>query len=254
MKKLLYLLAFLPFLTSCDNIKEEDRFIDMGSATIERNVLLEEFTGQTCSNCPEAHAIIEQLEEQYGEHLVVVSIHAGSFGLKAPVGLMQEEGDIYASRWNIESYPSGVVDRTGGAEDRALWATSIRTDIEKPTSLDITLQASLADDGQTIDVYTTMISSEALQGSLQLWVVENGIVAYQLDGNTSIYDYVHNNVFRACINGIWGEEIPLQANVARYVSNTVDVDKVWNLDNIYVVGFYYNNSGVVQVEKVKLSH
>lgn len=252
MKKLLILFALLPLLAACDNIDEDHRFIDMGDVTVERNVLLEEFTGQRCTNCPQAHAIIEQLQEQYGDNLIVVSIHAGSFGIKAPVGLMQQEGDTYASRWDITTYPAGVVDRSGGQTTMDQWAGVIRNDLEKPTDLNLSLEANVSDDGKSIDVYTTMASTESLTGSLQLWVVENGIVASQIDGDTVIRDYVHNNVFRACVNGLWGEEIALPANEVKYASNSVEIQSVWDIDNIYIVGFYYNGSGVVQVEKVKV--
>ena len=238
---------------ACDNIDEADRYIETGPVEVARKVLLEEFTGQQCTNCPDAHRIIESLEEQYGDALIVVSIHAGEFGIKYPVGLMQEEGNTYADRWNIAAYPAGVVDRTGSAMKMGEWATAIREDIGKTTELQLSLEAQLSSDQKKIEVFTTMVSPEALSGSLQLWVVENGIVAYQLDGDKNVMDYVHNNVFRACVNGLWGQEIPLQANEVKYESNTIDVDARWKLENVDIVGFYYNSTGVVQVEKCTLS-
>lgn len=253
MRKLLYLLAFLPFLTACDNVSEDDRYIDMGDVVSQRNVLLEEFTGQRCTNCPDAHAVIEQLEHQYGDNLIVVSIHAGNFGIKAPYGLMQEEGDEYASRWGITAYPAGVVDRTGSVLDYNSFAAAVRTDMLKTTDLELSLKAQLSSDRKNIEVFTTMVTPQNLEGALQLWVVENGIVAFQIDGDINRTDYVHNNVFRACINGLWGENMSLRSNEVKYVSNEIAVDDTWNLDNIRIVGLYYNNAeGVIQVERCAL--
>ena len=255
MKKLIYLIALLPLFTSCEDIGEDDRYIETGPVEVSRKVLLEEFTGQRCTNCPDAHKIIESLEAQYGDNLIAVSIHAGNFGVKAPAGLKQEEGDIYANHWKIPAYPMGVIDRNSGVMGMNDWASVIRKDLESSTDLELSLEAQVSEDGSNIEVFTTMVGPDNLSGSLQLWVVESNIVAFQINGSVTLQDYVHNNVFRTCVNGIWGEEIPLTANVVKYVSNTVAIDEKWNLENTAIVGFYYNDSGVIQVDRcsVKLA-
>ena len=43
------------FLSSCANVDEGDRYIKVESSDAKRAVLVEEFTGQKCINCPEAH-------------------------------------------------------------------------------------------------------------------------------------------------------------------------------------------------------
>lgn len=253
MKKILMLFGLLPILTACDAVDEADRYIDTGPVEVARKVLLEEFTGQYCTNCPDAHQRIERLEEQYGDDLIVVSIHAGNFGLSSAYGgLMQEEGNIYADHWGISAYPAGVVDRNSGVENMTQWAATIKDDIEIETDLQLSLQAQLSEDGKEIEVFTTMVASENLTGSLQLWVVENGIIGFQIYGRDRLQDYEHNNVFRACVNGVWGESLPLEKGIVKYVSNTVAINEEWNLDNIRIVGFYYNNSGVVQVDRCSL--
>lgn len=253
LKRLLPIIISIPFLSSCDNIDEDDRYIDTGSVNVERKVLLEEFTGQRCTNCPAAHKIIESLEEQYGEDLIVVSIHAGSFGISTEDGgLMQKEGNEYADHWDITAYPAGVIDRTSGVLTMNQWATVVREDAMLSTEIQISLEAQLSGDKKELEIFTTIASSEDTTGSLQLWVVESGIVAFQIDGRDRLDDYVHNNVFRACVNGLWGEEMPLERNVVKYVSNTIDINSEWNLQNVSIVGFYYNNSGVLQVEKCNI--
>lgn len=255
MKKLLFLLFLLPLFISCDEIKEEDRYIETGPVTVARKVLLEEFTGQMCTNCPQAHAIIERLQEQYGEDLVVVSIHAmkNVFGIPRPIGLMEEEGDEYAARWGINALPEGVVDRNSGALEMDKWSTVIREDLEISTPVELDLAAQLSEDGSKIEIFTTIVSSEAMTGALQLWIVENNIVTFQLDGGTILGDYIHNNVFRGCVNGLWGENLPLDKGVVKYVSNEISVQEYWNLDNVDIVGFYYNDQGVKQVERTRLA-
>lgn len=251
MKKLLFLLSLLPFLSACDNIDVSDRYIEEGSVLVSRNVLLEEFTGQLCTNCPDAHRIIESLEEQYGDHLIVVSIHAmkGAFGIPAPYGLLQEEGDEYGRYWGTSALPAGMFNRTSGLVDYKEFSTVVREELKKTTPLELELQAQLSEDGKNIEVFTTLVTPTAMEGNLQLWVVESGIVAMQIDNGVQRPDYVHNNVFRACVNGLWGQPEPLESNVVKYVSNEMPLDEAWNVENLAIVGFYYNSTGVVQVEK-----
>ena len=262
MKKLLLLFALLPLFASCDSVDKDDRYIEVEDAPLQRRVLLEEFTGQRCTNCPTAHAVIEKLEEQYGNDLIVVSIHAGNFGIPASDGgLMQEEGDIYAAQWNIKAFPAGVVDRTGGEMTLDGWAGAIRQDGSYPSPMELNLHASLSHDNKTINVTSEVTSPESAKASLQLWVVENGLIGFQIDGGTRLYDYEHNNVFRGCVNGLWGQEFEIGAGGTLNFDNSVAVytnDEPgyeitsWNVDELYIVGFVYNDSGVLVVNRVKV--
>ena len=139
------LLGVTGWLTACDEIAEGDRYLEMPAVESRRAVLLEEFTGQMCTNCPEAQRRISSMKEQYGDQLVVVGIHAGNFGLAesdyGSLGLMQPEGDEYATRWNIESYPAGVIDRTSGVLNAPDWAAYVRNEVTKEAKLGIGLSA-----------------------------------------------------------------------------------------------------------------
>ena len=254
-KKFIYLVPLAGFLGACDNIDMADRYIEAGDVMVARKVLLEEFTGQLCTNCPDAQRAVHSLEQQYGDNLIAVSIHAGrgTFGIPAPYGLMQEEGEIYAQQWGIGSVlPLGVVDRTIGPMYYEDFAAAVREEIGKTTLLELSLESQLSEDGSEIEVFTTLVSPSALNGNLQLWVIESNIVDMQIDNGKVLNDYVHNNVFRACVNGQWGENIPLEGNVVKYVSNTIPLDEIWEPENLAIVGFYYNGNGVVQVERCQV--
>lgn len=247
-KTLIAIPALMLVLASCEDLS--DRYIEVEPIHSERKVLLEEFTGQRCTNCPAAHAIIEKLEEQYGEDLIVVSIHAGPFGIAAPDGLMLPTGDEYASRWNITSYPAGVVDRSGGVLSPDGWANAIRTQIGKVSPVDIDLEANLV--GDSIEVISKVSSSEALKASLQLWVTQDSIVGFQIDDGTRIPDYVHNNVFRGCVNGTWGQSLEISPNIYNTLSNRIAIDPEWDVKNLHIVGFVYDSSGVIQADKTAI--
>ena len=87
MKKIFMVIAGIAaMLSACDNVDSNDRLIYVPPAAVGRCVLIEDFTGQKCLNCPRAAEVIEQLQKQYGADTVIaVAIHAGplSVGKKA---------------------------------------------------------------------------------------------------------------------------------------------------------------------------
>ena len=64
--------------TACDEHAEGERWDDPITTVAKKNVLLEDFTGQDCSNCPRAAETAHQLQETFGaDRVVVVALHGG---------------------------------------------------------------------------------------------------------------------------------------------------------------------------------
>ena len=85
-------------LVSCDNIAPEDRYIDVERNHSEKVVLLEEFTGQRCVNCPDAAEIVEQLHHAHPDNFIAVGMHPSASGFTQPLGpvnLRCEAADVY---------------------------------------------------------------------------------------------------------------------------------------------------------------
>lgn len=261
-----YLFLTLPAIafTACDDIDTADRFIETAPVEVARTVLLEDFTGQRCSNCPEAHERIEALVEQYGDNIIPVSVHAGGLAISVDrtnfeynyVGLMTADGSSYDSRYNtLQTWPAGTVNR-GSTLNHSSWAAAIRNAISEETNLSISLTATV-NDGGTISIASTLKPTANLKGNYQLWITEDGIVARQkLPDNSDDNNYVHNHVFRAAVNGTWGEETALTSGVKTDLTHSIAVrntDKErWDVNNLSVVAFFYNESGVVQAARTKV--
>ena len=243
--------------TACDEVDEADRFKELEKIESKRTVLLEDFTGQLCTNCPDGHRLIASLQEQYGENIIAVGIHAGEFGIAEGsnpnlLGLMQPEGSEYAKKAGVQSYPAGVVDRCGSPMTYTDWATAVRNEIGKESKLNIEVNAKI--NGGNIDITTVLKPNSEAKGKLQLWITENNIVAFQLDNGNYLMDYVHNHVYRASVNGTWGEDISLSANVFPALSHSIALKEDWNKENLAVVAFVYNDAeGVLQAAECKVT-
>ena len=241
--------------TACDEVDEADRYKELTKIESKRNVLIEDFTGQMCTNCPDGHRTIVSLKEQYGSQVIAVGIHAGIFGIAegknpAIVGLMQPEGDEYAKNAGVETYPSAVIDRRSGALALSEWASYVRTAFERDCDLNIKLTAKI--NGGKIDIHSQFEQSANISGKYQIWVTESNIVALQIDNGKTITDYVHNHVYRTSVNGTQGENISLSANVFSDLNHSVDIKDNWNRENLSVVAFVYNEDGVVQAQECEV--
>ncbi len=257
-RKIIFSLAVATSLVSCSDISKDERFIEIDSIEAQRVVLLEDFTGQECVNCPTAHEIIENLVKQYPEVLVPVSIHAGDFAIPATnrrPGLGQPEGEHYNSIYGINEYPKGVVNGNSGNLDPDKWGDAVRKALQLPTSVDIDLSASVSAENATkIAIDCTIKSTANLEGTLQLWVLEDNIIAKQLTPEGMNNEYVHNHVFRSAVNGQDGEPVNLQANTNQPHSYTIEIrntDKEkWVAENLSIVAFIRQaDGGIAQVAK-----
>ena len=134
------------------------------------------------------------------------------------------------------------------------WGSSINQIIMTPTPYTVKAHTSVNSADNTFDIEVAYSAGEDFKGSLLVWVVENDIVANQLDNGVEINDYVHNHVFRASANSTWGVDVDLKAHSPQTVSYKVPIQSNWNKDNIYAVAFLYNESGVKQVTSTATGH
>ena len=245
-------------MTACSHIPEDEQLIYVKPAPVERSVLLEDFTGQRCVNCPLAADEIAKLHEQYGEDAIIaVSIHSGPLGFHTNprfLGLATDVGDEYYNHWNLEFQPVGLIDRGAPAEYTA-WGTLIRQELQKTAPVNIDLMVNPSDDNQ-IDIYTEIQGVDGnTQGKLQLWIVEDDITAFQMmpDG-TRNDNYIHQHVFRAAVNGEWGEDVEVLEGYSISNNHIITISDEWNLEKLSVIAFVYNASGVLQVTKAKLQN
>jgi hypothetical protein len=256
--------------TACNDVESDERYIELPSVEVKRSVLLEDYTGQLCVNCPKAHNAISELQSQYGAQIIAVAIHGGSSRLTIKEGdamyeaagfpgLCVDEGNTIITNSGFKDsmgLPIGQVNRRSGLIGYADWATAVRSEIERDTNVSIDLTAALDANKENVIINASVIATDDVHDSyLQLWIIENGITSIQLmpDGSTNLA-YEHNHVFRATANGINGEAVDIIANVSASVSHTVSVHSNWNPDNLAVVAFAYTaNDGVLQAAEASVA-
>lgn len=251
-KHLIYIIGIAATLfTACDTISEAERFLEVESLVPQRVVLLEDYTGQACVNCPDAHGVATELHELYPENIIVVAMHAGMQGIAVEnKGLKQPEGDEYANKAGVEKYPSGHVNRRGKVLDNTTdWAAVVFEEMERPSKVKMEVSASI-EDGK-LSVETSAQASENISAKLQLWLLEDSIVSFQVSHAGMNPQYVHNHVFRDAINGTWGEDVVL-GKIKTIEHKGFELNSDWKPEDLSVVAFVYNNDGVLQASQCKV--
>lgn len=274
------LLMFSVALTACSNVDEAERLVAVNTvyvdtiateepdttevidlfASVPRHVLIEDFTGQDCVNCPNATDLITQLQEMNGGHnnVVAVGIHSGPLGVKPsknPQGLATDLGDTYYNYWKIEMQPYGVIDRSDGTLSTEWWSAKVSWDlyedeaktVRRSVPVNIWVKAEQTDNSK-VDVEVQLAGLETTSAKLQLWVVEDNIVAFQKmpDGSTNP-NYQHNHVLRDAVNGAWGEDFTVSKDQVTTINHVLTLNNVWKPADLSIVAFVYNDDGVVQV-------
>lgn len=235
-----------------------------------RNVLIEEFTGVTCVQCPGGSAEIEALLGIHGSRLVAVSIHAGDFSFPFPdsqVDFRSDEGNQLINYLGSPyGYPSAVINRKkfDGEFDLQLgkdqWAgyielekaetpkvrIGVRTDYNESTG-GITVDAKLFVD-ETVDNPNARIS---------VMITESGIVDKQDSTNGIIEDYEHKHVLRGMLTSFQGDAIPfdLVAGAEGEITFTGTLGADWVPDKCKVIVLVHINDAdkdVLQAVEVDL--
>lgn len=239
MKKIKYIIAtlfgiLLFNITSCDII-EGPYLIDNNTNPVDTNtfvkkVLIEDFTGHRCPNCPAAAEELVSLQDFYGDRVIGIAIHPSSPAFSTPSPLTTSSytydfrtqfGDDIDNIFEITTVglPRGMVNRTGFDTQHQLgkdeWSSIVQTELEKAPIFGITLSSNVSNGNGTISITAEALTNINLDKkekiedyNIVICLTEKNIVQWQKDNTAGdIEDYEHNHVLRTMINTTFGESI-----------------------------------------------
>lgn len=221
MSRLLLPLLALLLLVGCDAVERPDRWREDPAPIVpRRNVLLVDFTGQRCSNCPAAADLLRSLTAgPAGARIIAVSVHGGALALStdaSPRGLAGPDARRLTDEARVSSWPQGTVDRpVGGTLLRpSAWNAALAERLALAADADAAAQQSLVADAHVALATRTLsytlrprhLTDAAGQADaetyLHLWLVEDSITAPQtLADGTERADYLHRHVLRLDLTG-----------------------------------------------------
>ncbi len=285
MKKISVILASLALvfaMTSCDKLKEPYK-IEPPVIVVDTNlvqltaedtlnfdgkivVLLEDYTGVRCVNCPEAAEIASQLQEQNEGHLIVLGVHpntAYQIPYNDVTNFRTEEGNDWNNYFNIDSYPSGTVNRKE-AIGNPEWTAAVNNVIgsDAPVRLIVKTAYNESDREVSLSVYSKFLTTvESDDVRLTLCMMEDSIVGPQQTTTGVNTNYMHRHVFRGTVDGLtWGRVLDINSGSTiesgRYFATNMkfNVDEKYNADQFYIVAFItdHNTRQVLMAAEAKI--
>lgn len=286
MKKYFLILCSILTIKSCD-IVEGPYITDADSyVNPDKKVLVEDFTGHLCSNCPDAAREISAIHAVYGDQIIALAIHT-STSFARPYSESQTGYQYdFRTKWGDEwdnifgaseiGLPRGMVNRIGGQSPtlgKDEWAAVVANELKK----EIDFKINISSNAQSITVTSDIQNNISGNFNLVICLVENNIINWQKDGVDNVEDYVHNHVLRSVLiddaisestNLVGGEQIvstieydlqTLEQFNIDYSNETAEAGNGnaggWNAANISVIAFIYNTNTneIVQVEEVNLN-
>lgn len=243
-------------LSSCE---EQRRVIDPFVPSGTRVVLLEEFTGKGCTNCPKGSREIENLLSLFPDNLVAVSIHAGHFADPAifPLGEYDLRAPQSAELLDLLSpilfYPTGAVDRTkvGSGVQLSLnqWASAISKQLETEPLAELSLVRAYNAATRELEVTVNGIAKQPVSGDIRLSIMllESGIVDAQDDNENGgiVEDYVHNHVLRDMLTPAAGASVASSLNAGQTFSfsGSIILNESWDPSKMEIIAFASNVQG-----------
>ncbi|MEO1624862.1 MAG: Omp28-related outer membrane protein [Bacteroidota bacterium] len=271
----LVLLSFL-FLTACNENMPEIACLscDNGNQVVnpeDRRVLIEEFTGVKCVNCPQASALIDELISIHGDKVVAVSMHTGFFARPYSDSKFDFRTDDGTQVLNFlkppVGYPSAVFNRNQFDQEEDLqieqiakWSGLVQAELDKPSQFNMSMENQFDGTNRTLRSSVSLTPTEEFDEDLYITVMvsESGIQDRQLTPSGIQEDYTHRHVFRGMATNFSGELItqPIEKGTTINLNFTMVFDEGWNANNCEVIAFVHRNNGddklVMQATNAKI--
>lgn len=256
-------------------------------SVVKRNILVEDFTGHQCGNCPKAAKEISMLQTSspYDEQLIAVAIHGdgGFFNEFTPgadkyfYDFTTPEGIELDQNFGLSSsgLPKGMVNRKAYNGSKKLayadWKLAADVDINSTPVAWVDVYGAVEPsntDNITLDIRVKFLSSYTNPVKLNVVLVESGIINYQKDytpglPSSDISNYEHNHVLRynhtipnRNLYGTWGIELDATSegtDVIKRVTTTKE-NMDWVVNNLTAVAYIYDatTNEVLQVNQYHL--
>ena len=249
----------------------------------QRVVLIEEYTGVTCPNCPNGHALVATLQAQYAGRLLAVSYYGDVSPQAKPIeGHTKEDFritdavDIASTIFGgVAGLPIAGIDRVKKGADVLVFQNFWAGDVEKrmavasPVNVSVTSQWSAGDRTAIIRVSVAYTSAVTKKQALTLMLTENDLVDAQESVNPDpnsndpliLENYTFKHVLRDIITPVTGEamldEFAIKEAGRVYERTFVyPVSDKWKADKCTLIAIVHNaetdNKEVVQAAEAKL--
>ena len=209
-----------------------------------RNVCLMEFTDGSCSFCPDASRYIDRNILGKYENVHLMAFH------EKDEWKSDQFPELFA-KFQLTGTPGASVDMRGGislaAGDRDKVKSAIADSEERYTAHCAVAVSSVKDESGNAVITAKIFSEMSSEYYLAVYIVEDGIKGYQLDGSLDQDNYYHQFVVRKLLStNVYGDSMGrIAAENEKAKEYQVICDGSWNLSKTYVYALAIDKQGYV---------
>lgn len=210
-----------------------------------RTVLVEEYTGQNCPNCPAGAQVLEELSKVYPKNVITVAMHAEWTG-KTLDELRSEGANNLAQEFDIpRTIPGVMINRTKiegeiYSTSRQKWTGLIQEQLNAKAPFRLSIEQTRNDRQLELNINSKNTASlgnlDKRDLGITVWIVED-IYAQQQVGGVKEGKYLHHNVLRDVIKDREPYELQTELSLTATLS-----EKVVNPENAKVIAFISDKS------------
>jgi len=225
-----------------------------------KTVVLEEFTGTSCPNCPAAHIDLANVMSANPNVIAIAYAPTTTYQTQPYNGGVSLRR-TFPNAFNTSAYagvaamPIGFMNRKkyGSSQQRYTlrntWATNSDAVSVEVSPLNIGAQSIFFSASNTLSIDVELFYHQNITNTINLYVLitEDNVAANQSAGNPST-GYIHNHIFRETVTtGQWGDAITGAKLANTYYNTTLS----FNLNNLIdpikladanVVAFVYDQT------------
>jgi hypothetical protein len=253
MKRFLQITAVLACSLMVSGILTAQHYVPLES--LDKNAILEEFTGVKCPNCPAGHQTLAQILATYPDRVFAVAYHPFNSSYTLPYPGDPDFRRHYADALYTIPYcgtsrymPSAFVHRRLWAPPERLtgrteWMGHCETIMAEPSPMNVGMATSFDEISNTLTVVVDIYYTEEYTGdhSLMVTLAENNLVSNQSGGT---YPYTHKHTFREAFVGQWGDPIVTDGAAGTFYTRvfTFQNDSNYLMENCELLAFVLDNT------------
>lgn len=255
-----------------DHTLLDTTYISTTDATEQlRNVLIEDFTGIRCINCPDAAKIIEGIVQNNPHKVFVIANHVtDAFGkpyTKSKEDYRIKEGeDILNLMGGTTSLPTGAICREKFANQTSIlisrynWVQYTDSILSRKTPLNIEVKNTYNNKTRELITKVKIHYTAPTNGKqyLSVSLIESGMIDLQADGGHVVDNYEHKHTLRAMMttyngellknnpekNRVFEREFKIKLKAERFDKILGKNIPAWKAENCEVIAFVHNRDAV----------
>lgn len=277
------LVIFISSFSSCKEIGPE---IDLGNterdttlldttytittlpAAQQRVVLIEDFTGVRCINCPDGHEQAANIEAANPGRVIAVSLHSDFLGVAytgQPELRIPEAQSLENLLGPAPAKPVAAIDRvlfngeTSILQFLQQWSgrTNERLTQNVPVNIEIenTLETLGTSRNLKIKIKATYLQNITADNRLTIMLAEENVVAAQLTNSGVDSNYIHKNVVRAFLTRFNGDVLTAELTSGRVFEKEYKLNNLpqnWKLNDLKVVAFIHEFVASKEVQQTQV--